>query len=53
MNSALKKKNADVPVMAKIEKPQAIANLEAIVAECDGIMVAREDLGGINDMESG
>lgn len=36
---------ADTPVLAKIEKPQAIANLEAIVDQCDGIMVARGDLG--------
>lgn len=35
----------DVPVMAKIEKPQAIANLESIIEVCDGIMVARGDLG--------
>ncbi|MEB3213095.1 MAG: pyruvate kinase [Leptolyngbyaceae bacterium] len=35
----------DVPVMAKIEKPQAIANLESIIDACDGIMVARGDLG--------
>ncbi|ERT08096.1 pyruvate kinase [Lyngbya aestuarii BL J] len=34
-----------IPVMAKIEKPQAIDNLEAIINECDGLMVARGDLG--------
>ena len=36
---------SDLPVMAKIEKPQAIANIDAIIAECHGIMVARGDLG--------
>ena len=35
----------NIPVMAKIEKPQAINNLEAIIHECDGLMVARGDLG--------
>lgn len=35
----------DTPVIAKIEKPQAIANLEAILEATDGVMVARGDLG--------
>jgi pyruvate kinase len=34
-----------VPVMAKLEKPEAIDNLEAIVLAFDSIMVARGDLG--------
>ena len=33
------------PVIAKIEKPQAIENLEGILQETNGVMVARGDLG--------
>jgi pyruvate kinase len=35
----------ETPVIAKIEKPQAIANLDAILDATDGVMVARGDLG--------
>jgi pyruvate kinase len=34
-----------VKVVAKVEKPQAVANLDAVVAEADAVMVARGDLG--------
>jgi pyruvate kinase len=35
----------DTPVLAKIEKPEALENLDAILAVADGVMVARGDLG--------
>ena len=36
---------SDVPVIAKLEKPQAIDHLEEILQVADGVMVARGDLG--------
>jgi pyruvate kinase len=41
----LRAHDSDIPVFAKIEKPQAAANAEEIVRAADGIMVARGDLG--------
>jgi len=36
---------SDLPVIAKLEKPQALAHLEEILEATDGVMVARGDLG--------
>src|ERR1019366_9883305 len=37
---------SDVPVIAKLEKPQALEQLEEILEAADGVMVARGGLGG-------
>jgi pyruvate kinase len=41
----MKFRGADIPIFAKIEKREAVDNLEAILEVSDGIMVARGDLG--------
>ncbi len=41
----LKKESADIPVIAKIERKEALENIDEIILASDGIMVARGDLG--------
>src|SRR4051795_5847186 len=41
----MRQEDVEVPVIAKLEKPEAVENLEAIVEAFDGVMVARGDLG--------
>ena len=45
MHVIMAEEGRHVPVIAKIEKPQAVDNLEEIIDAFDGIMVARGDLG--------
>lgn len=44
LKNLIKSKNADIPVIAKLEKPEALDNLEEILDVVDGVMVARGDL---------
>ena len=43
--AAIGRTGKDTPVIAKLEKPEAIENLDAILRVADGMMVARGDLG--------
>jgi len=45
IKNELEKRNVKIPVIAKIEKPEAIENLNEIINAFDGILVARGDLG--------
>ena len=45
LKAFLAERNAEIPVLAKIEKPQAVEELAEIVDESNAIMVARGDLG--------
>jgi pyruvate kinase len=42
---AIARTGKDTPVISKLEKPEAIDNLDEILAVSDGVMVARGDLG--------
>ena len=41
----LRERNSNIRIVAKIEDQLAVRNLEEIIAACDGLMVARGDLG--------
>ena len=45
LKNFLKKLGVDIPVIAKIEKPEAVSNIDGIISASDGVMIARGDLG--------
>jgi pyruvate kinase len=45
LRQLMQKAGGDIAVIAKIEKHEALDHLEGIIATCDGVMVARGDLG--------
>jgi pyruvate kinase len=51
LRDELSRRSLDLPVVAKIEKPEAWDNLDAVLAEAHGVMVARGDLGVEMELE--
>jgi pyruvate kinase len=45
LREIINRHNSRMQIIAKLEKPEAINDLEAIIREADGVMVARGDLG--------
>ena len=45
LKERISKRNIDIPIVAKIEKPEAIKNIDSIIKATDSVMVARGDLG--------
>lgn len=52
VKEALERGNSPAQIIAKIEKPEAIEHIDAIVDRADGILVARGDLGIEMDLAS-
>lgn len=45
LRSIIKENKADVPIIAKLEKREALDDLDRIIQEADGVMIARGDMG--------
>ncbi len=45
LRNFLRERNARIPIISKIEKPEAVNDIDAILQESDAVMVARGDLG--------
>ena len=45
IKAVLEEHGSEIPVIAKIEKPEAVSNLDKILEVADGVMIARGDLG--------
>ena len=45
IHERIKKAGVNTKVVAKVEKPEALSNIDSIIAETDAVMVARGDLG--------